>query len=151
MRKRKKAKQRLSFSCRRHRAKFPKPNTRTQTRSPKRSNQIERRRQIRPWSILLILFSAQSSIQRDCGLVSCIEGQSMVAMAHGPSHGMFQKSGHSRRHVSWWSDIYACPKAMALHSISSLSEPLHSCPTHPRLYIASFLLQAYVVQTWELS
>ena len=38
---------------------------------------------------------------------------------------------------------------MALHSISSLSEPLHSCPTHPRLYIASLVLQVHVVQTWE--
>ena len=42
-------------------------------------------------------------------------------------------------------------QAMALHSFSSLSEPLHSCPTHSRLYIASFLLQVYVVQTWEFS
>ena len=29
--------------------------------------------------------------------------------------------------------------SMALHSISSLSEPLHTfCPTHPHLYIASY-------------
>ena len=39
--------------------------------------------------------------------------------------------------------------AMALHAISSLSEPQHSCLSQPRLYIASFSLQVYVVQTWE--
>ena len=37
------------------------------------------------------------SLQRDCGLVSCIGGQSMVVMAHGPSHELFQESGHSKR------------------------------------------------------
>ena len=30
-------------------------------------------------------------------------------------------------------------QAMALHSTLSISEPLHSYPTHSRLYIASFV------------
>ena len=74
----------------------------------------------------------------------------MVAMAYSPSHGMFQKSGHSRRQM-FDGAIYmpVLHQGMALHSISSLSEPLHSCPANLRLYIASFVLRVYVVQTWE--
>ena len=74
----------------------------------------------------------------------------MVAMAYIPSHGMFQKSGHSRRHM-FDGAIYVLVllQGMALRSISFLSEPLHSCPAHPRLYIALSVLRVYVVQTWE--
>ena len=75
----------------------------------------------------------------------------MVAMAHGPLHG-FRKAviaGDTCHEGVLYIPILHL--AMTFHSISSLSEPQHSCPTHSRLYTASFLLKVYVVQTWEFS
>ena len=103
-----------------------------------------------------------NSLQRDCELVSCIGGQSIVAMTHGPSHGMFQKKAviagdETRCHGREGGYIYACPAPGNGFFIRFSSSFRTHCilvshpPTHPRLYIVLFLCSRLFmdVQTWE--
>ena len=67
-----------------------------------------------------------------------------------PPHGMFWKSGHSRRHVSWCSGICACPAPGNGSSFVFISFIVIAFLfTRPHLYIDSFSLQVYVAQTWK--